>query len=405
MLRVSSKDQGNVQHGSLEQQKNVGLRWAKLQEEQTGIKHNIVKIVEEEKSGKKSAIHKRSDYCQALKAIKTKSIDFIVYEKVDRMGRWQIANLQLMELALENNVEVFELESGLIDFKNRGSRMSFNIKNMMAEEYSLELEEKITTKQREAKVNNGKDSSTYPILGLDPHPTKTCMYMINYNELKQVVNIMEKFCELQSYIELSKYCKDKGYTTKVRLLKEKIDKHGNRQPARKIGNETLTPTLLKTLLINPKYRGFDFFEDTWNQFPKLQDENGMVKWNYAHGQIVDSKLLDKVDATVEKIAKVSRHKTAKDGTVYLLSGALKGYDGKSFHGETANGHQYYKSKSLGIRVKRKQVEDIVIKRIKQYLKESGTLHNLMQTALKHRLIGIPIIDENIAALEKQKKNY
>ena len=58
-------------------------------------------------------------------------------------------------MSVEKTIESHSFESGKIDLRDRGSRLGFNIKNLLAEEYSLELEEKITKKQREARVNNG----------------------------------------------------------------------------------------------------------------------------------------------------------------------------------------------------------------------------------------------------------
>ena len=108
-------------------------------------------------------------------------------------------------MADETGVEVHEVESGIINLRDRGSRLSFNIKNMFAEEYSLELEEKIAKKQREARVNNGKDTSTWPILGLDAHPTKTGMYTINPDEQGIVRKLFETYLNTGSLKELSNH--------------------------------------------------------------------------------------------------------------------------------------------------------------------------------------------------------
>ena len=402
LLRVSNLKQALVQHGSLEQQRNMVTRWAKDQSEKSEYIYRIDRYIEEDISGRGQSLHKRTELHELERAIEKKSIDFFVIEKVDRMARDMIFNLSLVKKAQKNNVEIFEFESGLIDFKNRGSRLGFNIKNMMAEEYSLELEEKITKKQREALVNNGKDSSTCPILGLDAHPTKTCMYVHNKKEIRIVVDIFSKFEMLGELKALEKYCVEKGYKTKVRWTKEKVDNNGNIIPSRKMGGELFNATTLRAHLTNSKYRGFKVFRDTWNQFPNLQDENGCVIGHFAHEPVIEIDLFNRVQA---RLAKNKKHgaKTNQNGNVYLLSGALQTEDGERFQGHSAKGGRnlYYHSKAYNMRISKKYIESIVCDRVKGYLKESGTLDKVISSTLKHQLLGLPFVEEEI--IEAKRK--
>ena len=142
-----------------------------------------------------------------------------------------------VERPYERGVEVHFIDDGKFNYRDRGKRLSFNVKNIFAEDYSLELEEKITKKQREAMVNNGKDTSTWPVLGLDAHPTKVGFYVLNKKEQKTVIDIFSKFVELHELYATVQYCNEKKYRTKEYWIKEKIDKHGNRIPAEKAGDE------------------------------------------------------------------------------------------------------------------------------------------------------------------------
>ena len=408
MTRVSTAEQANVQHGSLEQQGNTIHRWADDRTESTGIKHKVVEIIEEDVSGRKKTFDKRDGIITARRKIRAREIDVLVIEKVDRFARYSVGTRQVVEEAHEHGVEVFETESGKIDLRDRGSRLGFNIKNMLAEEYSLDLEEKITKKQREARVNNGKDTSTCPMLGLDAHDTMTGKYLLNKPELEIVADFMTKFTELKSFKETVDYCNQRGYKTKVRWTKEKIDRHGNRVPPRKIGGEPFTHTTLRAHLLNSKYRGYGIFKDTWNQFKKLQDENEMVRWEYWHyrefGPPIDPDLLKRVYDVAHDLGRcISKGKQAKDGTHYLLSGALKGWDGSKFEGETIDDHQYYRNNTLKLRVRKKEVEKIVIERVKTYLRESGTLKEVLDLALKSRLVGLPLVEEEIGGARSQVK--
>lgn len=401
LVRVSSEIQADVQHGSLEQQRHMIERWAHQQAEKTGCVYQIVKVIEEDVSGRGKYIQKRPELRTLESAIENGEIDFFVFEKIDRVARDQIYNLTLVKLAQEYNVEVHEFESGLINLRDRGSRLGFHIKNMMAEEYSLDLEEKVTKKFREARVNNGKDTSTCPILGLDPHPTMRGMYVKNDREILIVEDIMKKFVELRSYIDVARYCQQKGYKTKSRIVKEKVDRNGRIIPPKKVGGEDFTAQKIKLLITNPKYRGYAHFRDTWNQFPKLQDENGVVKWNYSHGALIDTALLD----SVINLVRTFEGKKPLRGKYndFVLSGLITDETGAPYWGASFKygANQYYQAKGTFKRFSREILDQKVCNRVKQYLRESGTVERIMNSTLNNRQIGVPFIDEEIVAQNKK----
>jgi DNA invertase Pin-like site-specific DNA recombinase len=410
LLRVSSKDQAEVQHGSLEQQRHMIERWQIEQLESVGCDYQVTRVVEEEKSGKKGSFSKRKDFQELLHAIHSNLIDFVVFEKVDRMGRWQIANLQLIEAASERGVEVHFIDDGKFNYKDRGKRLSFNVKNIFAEDYSLELEEKITKKQREAMINNGKDTSTRPVLGLDPHPTKVGFYLLNRSEQVIAVDIFSKFCELKELFATIMYCNDKGYKTKENWVKEKIDKNGTRIPPRKVGGEEFTSESLRSLLTNPKMRGFGFFKDTWNQFSKLRDSDGLVKWEYGYfkesGPVVPTALFD----NARRFLDLNKHKVSKPeakGEVYLLSGALELPNGTRFVGAAGKSGQYryYEDRKnrqrAEIRIPKEEIEEAICKRVKQYLKDSGLLEKAIETTFQGLDTEIDKIEQGIRSQQSR----
>lgn len=382
-LRVSTADQAETQHGSLEQQRNMIVRWATTQSEKTGVLFNIEKYVEEDRSGRGSSIHLRKSLVELESAIRNSKIDFFVVEKIDRLSRDQIYNLQLVKLAQEYGVEIYENESGLIDLRDRGSRLGFNIKNMLSEEYSLELEEKITKKLREAMVNNGKDASSKPVLGLDNHPSKVCFYQINPEEQKIVIDIFQKFITVGSVSETVKYCKNKNYLTKLINLKSRVDKNGNIIPERSKGGELFDKKALRKLLSNHKLRGYSEFEDTWNQFPNLQDHNKMVKWDYGHmreqGPVVPIDLWNQVQ---DLLGKNKKNKSrSKSDVTYLLSGILFRSDGSKLTGASAKGgrNRYYEDrKNKDLRIPKEDIEKAVLERIRDYTSLPSLLRNLVE---------------------------
>ena len=95
LMRVSTKTQAEVQHGSLEQQRHMLERWSDQQSENSGGRYEITKFFEEDISGRGKAIHKRMALMEIERAIENRAIDFIVFEKVDRLARDMIYNLGL----------------------------------------------------------------------------------------------------------------------------------------------------------------------------------------------------------------------------------------------------------------------------------------------------------------------
>ena len=402
--RVSSLRQAEVQHGSLEQQKHMIERWCERQTANSPYEYKIVKFVEEDISGRAASLHKRTGMQELEEAMDNRKIDFFVAEKVDRIARDQIYNLQLMRKANEYGVDAFEVESGRINFRDRGSRLGFNVKNFMAEEYSWDLEEKVTKKTREAKVNNGKDSSTLPVLGLDPHPTKVGMYVRNEEEINIVKDIIERFIETRCYKAVVEYCEKKRYKTKARWTKEKIDRFGNRIPPKLLGAKDFDTAMLKRLLQNPKYRGFSTFKDNWNQFPEKQDKTGKVIWRYPHGEIIDEETAQKVD----EIIKVFVQRNPKQGryNAFLLTGILEAEDGSKYYGEPAKSgnNVYYYNRKLKVRYICEDLDLPIIKRVRQYYEDTGLLGQIYNNTRNHSQVGIPFWMEEGAEFQKKAVN-
>lgn len=400
LMRVSTKNQAEVQHGSLEQQKHMLTRWSLQQSEKSNSRYEITKFFEEDISGRGKAIHKRMALMEIERAIELKTIDFIVFEKVDRLARDMIYNLGLVKKAHENGVEVHEFESGKIDLRDRGSRLGFNIKNLLAEEYSLDLEEKITKKLREARINNGKDTSTCPVLGLDPHPTKRGMYVINKKEQEILLDIFKKFLVCGSIKETADYCQSKNYRTKERQTKEKTDKDGNIVPSEKIGGELIGSKNIRNILTNPKIRGFAHFKDTWNQFPKLQDEKGMVRWEYPHGPVIPLELFDEAQQMLVKNAKFN---SRIRGTVYLLSQILFYEDGTKFSGAGAHGrnedYEYYHCRAKKFRIRKEKIESAILQRVKEYLSNSEILKKMIDETNQTADQGKNLLADRISELK------
>ena len=282
--------------------------------------------------------------------------------------------------------------------------MGIKFKNAFASEYSDELKDKITEKTRYAKVFNGKDNGTSVILGLDADPIEAGFYVINEKEKIIVLDMFKKFIELGSITELVKYCDLKGYKTKQYWTKGGTKK-GIRVEPQKRGGIKITNNYIVKLLKNPKLRGFNTFKDDRNMFKELQDENGYVRWEYRHGRVVTKNLTDRVDS----IFKENSHKERRyRKRTYLLSGILfNSQTGNKFIGEAAKSGKnvYYADRVSKIRIPKKEIEKVIIKRIKEYLSNSETLKSIFSQVLKDKYLGLPLIRENIQQCRKEIKLY
>jgi DNA invertase Pin-like site-specific DNA recombinase len=400
-VRVSTAEQSNVLHGSIEQQLNRIKRWESEQSERTGVPHRITRFIDEDISGRVESLHKRTEYHELIMAIKNKAIDFVVVEKLDRLHRNIIESRKFIDLCDAMDVKFYRLDGGLVDLKDRSSRTSVFIESWMAEEYSLDLVEKLTKKGREARVNNGKDNNSLTILGLDEHPTETCFYVINKDEQRIVVDIFRHFCSSGDLQQTAQYCAMKGYKTKERYTRAKVEK-GKKVPPMLVGGQPFDRKNLRALLVNRKIAGYGYFKDDWHQFPHLQDEFGMVRWEMRHGPVVPIELFEKAQSILRKNAKYN-HRVYADQRTYLLSGILFDKDGNRFSGQSVKNKKnpYYSNKAKKFRVRAERIENSVVSFLSTLLEKNGILKEAIKRAFGGEKNILKEIEEQISNNKKE----
>jgi DNA invertase Pin-like site-specific DNA recombinase len=400
-VRVSTAEQSNVLHGSVEQQQNRIKRWEIEQTNRTGVVHRITRFIDEDISGRAESLHKRREYHELIMAIKKQKIDFVVVEKLDRLHRNIIESRKFIDLCDEMGIKFYRLDGGLVDLKDRSSRTSVFIESWMAEEYSLDLVEKLTKKGREARVNNGKDNQSMPILGLDEHPTEACFYTINREEQKIVTDIFRYFCSTGDLQKTANYCNKKGYRTKVRFTRPKIEK-GQKVPPKEVGGEPFERKNLRALLVNRKIAGFGYFKDDWHQFEHLQDVNGMVMWKFRHGPVIEPELFEEAQVILRKNAKFN-HRIYKNQRTYILSGILFDTDGTRLHGENAKNKNnfYYVNSQRNYRIRADYIEEKVVKYIGTLLRQNGILEKALNNLFHEKDNSLKKVDQEISVIEKK----
>lgn len=347
MTRVSSEAQGLTQNGSLDAQDSRIQRFIESKNQYGFDQYKIVKLIREEQSAFREKNTRRPELLELMDEMRKRKINFICIESVSRLIRDTKLATEIYHLAIENGVEIWEVESGMnyTDPSNPYSFQAFGNKAISSEVESMVTSNRVATKHREAMVNFGKDPCPRPILGLDSHPNRVGMYVLNKDELLIVNEIMEAFIRFKSYSETVDFCNANKFKTKAYLTKEKIDKNGYKVPPKQIGGELFNQTSLKALLSNSKYSGKKIFKDTKNQFPRLQDADGFVIWSYSHGELIDQELLNKVKEVMVLAGFKKRPRKISTKEFSLLGGLISDKDGNFYqcHSAKKGKYSYYKN--------------------------------------------------------------
>lgn len=383
LVRVSTKNQSNVQHGSLEQQRNSLLKKVQETSLRTGKNYEVVGILEEDESGKPSNTKNRTSVPTIENFIKRPGKKAVFADRTDRFSRDLQYNIRFAKMILEHKAEYHEGDSGIIDFTQENQYFGFIYRSFTAEAYSTNLSKNVRTQGRRARVNNGKDSSTVPVYGLDPHPTFTCQYIINANEAKLLNELGWYLVKTRDYKATAHFGNQRGIRTKERWTKESVDKNGVKIPSRKIGGEALNAKRVSCLLYSPKVRGIGKFKDDLDQYKDIRDENGMVEFKYSHGPVLSEELIHELDKLlIENRKSVNNHSEE-----YLLSGFLYTSEGKKYRGDCSvknnsqKKYRYYDVPTCSFknikRFKTDIIDEAVISRLKEYLSGSEVFKKIM----------------------------
>lgn len=257
-------------------------------------------------------------------------------------------------------------------------------------------------------VHNGKDPSPFPILGLNKDKVYAGFYESDLEELKIPIDIMTYFANHRGDRAATiRYTIEKGYRSKEWMTERKIDRFGVIHSPRKIGGEIFDWDKIIRLLANPKYRGVNYFVDVFDQYPDLQNDDGIVRWEYSHrrkyGDIIDPKLLEEVDQYLEP------PNTRPRQNDYFMAGVLFG----PFAEEAKSGqHPYYYNRGVRKRFPREHIHQLVFEKLKQYLVDFGIIERLIKSMAKEKEFGLPKLQEqrkeiksNLERLERAKSNF
>lgn len=401
LVRISNKNQ-NILDGSNAQQLNLIRQYfERLNRVSPNRKYVLRKIIKEVVSGQAKYSHKRKEIIQQEKDVAAGKVGAVIVEKLDRLSRDDIFLLQYPRFLKKHGCEFHEVESGKLDLRKREHRFSHNFKAFMSTEYIEDLSHKKKTKNKAAMFFSGKDVSTSPILGLDPHPQFACKYVHNQIEEPQVKDMVNFFIESgKGYKRTADYGNSKGYRTKFKMIKESIDENGVRIPAKPVGGKLLTAKYVRTLFNSPKARGIGYFFDENDEYVDHRDESGMVQFKYAHPPIISVEQAAQIDH-IQSLSK--KHYSPNDD--FLLAGVLE-YEG----GLVIRANSSLSEKKKGVKKKYKYYEVVfldgtkklipvdlievpVIDRLKEYVRSNEIISDLFKSSV--------FSEDEISALSKK----
>lgn len=383
LSRVSSKQQSNVQHGSLEQQKNFLFKKIQETSQRTGKNYRIIEIIEEDESGKSANTKNRSALKIVERLIKSGQAKALFADRTDRFSRDLQYNIRFANMIMDHKAEYHEGETGWIDFRQENQYFGFIYRSFAAEAYSKNLSKTVRTQGRRARVNNGKDSSTVAVYSLEAHPTLSCQYVILEDQQKNVEEAGWYLVKTKDQKAAAKFANQLGIRTKERWTKESVDKDGNRIPPKKMGGKLLTAKSLQRLLYSPKLWGVGKFKDDLDQYIDIRDEEGFVEFKYSHGPVLSEELIRELS----KLSEENKKHSSRHSEEYLLTSFLYTSDGKKYRGDSSTKNNslkkytYYEAPSTlhkGIkRIKTDLIDDAVICRLKEYLSNSDVFKKLL----------------------------
>ncbi len=386
LLRVSSSGQAEVQHGSLEQQRNAIIKKVRELSERTGKNYHIVEFIEVDISAKKENTKNRKDLERVEFLIKNGIARVVFVDRSDRLSRDLAYNCRFADMMLEYEGEYYEVETGRVDFNDEAQYFSFVYRSFNAQNYSTKLSKDVRTQGRRARVNNGKDHFTVPVYGIDPHATKVGFYTINEKEAADLNLLGWHLIKTRDAVATAKYGNELGIRTKVRWIKEQIDRDGIRIPPRKVGGELLTGKRVMKMLTSPKVWGKHRFMDNLNQYPEKQDLEGYVEFEYPHGPVLELALIEEL----KKLQAENKNHNPTFSDDFLFSGFLYAEDGSPYRGDSTTKirstknikYTYYVAKTTLSPIRRlnaKALEEDVLQRLKNYLLGSEVFRRLIDS--------------------------
>ena len=361
--RVSTDDQWQVEgkrieDGSLEVQKKRAIEHANILSRQLGKEIVITHFIED--AGKSAKDTKRGGFKRLCSLVEDGHIDLVITSELSRLNRDVYDYLTFRKLCELHNVDISFVGQEL----RAKDEMSYLFEVFTAA--SAEIERKQTSKRLKNNVisrlkTDGKINGAESLLALDRCPRRKGHFVINHDEVKSLIQILEIYLVASSQADAIRTAYLKGFR----------DKDGRE----------LTKLRFKNILKNVEWR----YAGRWYLPDKSANDFADVKLD--HGEVIPEDLRKRVLDRI-KAQSLRNLKRGKHDYIYLLSKILKSSKGYSFSGQIGHGHakdyRYYYCRELKQRINSEELEGLIEKRVIRYFKDSSLFRRITSSGLNQR---------------------
>ncbi len=349
----------------------------------SGINYKIIKHISDEGfSGKNT---NRPGFRELWNLIATRQIKFVVGVELSRFARNVAEFLSLVNHAEKNDVKIFIIGIDL-DTSTPIGRVVVTILCALAQ-FEREITAERTRENAMARLlRDGKINGSAEILGLARDPNRKGHFLVDPDGLRTAESIMKMFLKFSSKKKVLQFAKEAGLTGK--------------------SGKELTIRQIEYVLKNAetRYRGIwhanhQNRDKDQNQLPSSHKYQEVI---LPHGPLIDVKILDEVSEKIKDTHEKKKRSGAEDYT-YLLSHILVHEGGSRFQGQCAKDRQYryYHNREKNIRLRCEETDQIIIKRLKSYLRDDHQFGALVENALRQRDTAIGEIEREIKLKQRE----
>lgn len=369
--RVSVDAAAEVEHGSLEQQENMGRDLAARITSSTGQEHRIKYVLIEDR-GVSGGTTKRPKYQELTNLVTSRKIDFVIAKEISRISRSTIDFCNFMNLCHKNNVAVHIRGIDADPTTPMGS-MLFKLMAVLAEFERSLIIQRTRDGTRSSMLNNSKINGGNVLLGFRRKKDRAGFWEVDPEKIQQVEFLMKRFVETGSKQETIAEAKRLGI------------KNAKGKPLT-IGN-------LNTILKSPKYVGKMLVKHPG------ESKHERTSWvSLPHGEVVPIALFEQVQAQLKKQASGKKNQNRLGTRVYLLSGILQHEDGSTLSGTSGTGRSgirryYYSSKIHKLTIDAEAVEKAVLSKLEDYCRSEKKLEDVVQQLRSKKLSQLELLKQ------------
>lgn len=379
--RVSTFDQAYNTDGSLKDDASPKIQKLRCEHYVESLNHrgdrqgNYVLVEHISDDGFSGKNVDRPGYKKLWSLIATERIKFVVANELSRLSRNTYDFLAFLSHCEKHGVDVFIIGLNLDTTSPIGKTMVTILVALAQFEREM-TSKRVKDNTHTRLVKDGRINGATEILGLDFDPSRKGHFIINKEEVDVLNNIFHIYLNSSCRAEAFRTMKQMGITSK----------HG----------KELTKQKFNMLFWAAKYR----YRGVW----PLKDKDGNISLvKLPHGPVLNEVLLDKVEARL--VAQLEKKRRNGKNHVYLLTTLLEFEDGSSFYGHPAKQKQYryYHNKKNDVRIRCDEIDELILKRLNDYLSKEEAFVSLVKKAMNQRNRALPEIKSKILEVEQELK--